>query len=272
MLNHFSIKQIVQGKLRQLLNLSLKKSLNDDFSLNSIVVEIASKKFTSHISYKSPLCLQIAKFEEKKPAIIAEELIDLSNKLKIWAELDLQVNISDYGWLEFTIGDRLLINWLQQLPNITFPLYHDLSTKNQLDFELYYTHARCCSILRLAHRDKLIELKTLDFNESGWLWHQPELIPYDCGCLKLEFEKKLIHHLSIIVDGIYEQKEPNWLKTAYDFSKVILDFEGNCRIFGDLKRDYLKLSQVRLGLIALAQFYLRWILEKKLKAIAPIEL
>jgi hypothetical protein len=112
----------------------------------------------------------------------------------------------------------------------------------------------------------------MDFSQSLWLWEKPESIPYDGECLKSKYEKKLILQLTSIVDAIYEPLESNWEKLACDFTKVILDFERYSRIWGEVKGQNPTLSQARLGLIALAQFYLQWILEKKLGAIAPKEL
>jgi arginyl-tRNA synthetase len=267
-----SLKKKIEDGLRSVLTLKAKTRVNSFFPLKPIPIEICSSSWVDKIIYKSPLCLQIAKIEGENPHVMAEKIVNLWVNSKKLAPLDLQVKISGDGWLEFIIGDRLLEKWLQELPKIEFPPQPHFVTKNQVDFQLYYAHARCCSLLRSAHQAQLIQLKTLDFSQSIWLWDQPESIPYHCGCLKFRYEKKLIFHLTTIVDAIDEQKESNWLKLASDFAKVILDFERYSRIFGEVKRENPALSQARLGLIALAQFYFQWIIEQKLGAIAPSEL
>jgi hypothetical protein len=264
MLNPLSIQKIIQYKLAEFL--TLKKISNNLININNIVVEILSKKYDDKFIYKSPFCLQIAKFDQQNSQDIAQEFVNL------WVNfLDLQVSISSNNWLEFTIGDRFLEIWLQQLPTIKLPNFNQYFSENNLDFKLYYTHARCCSLLISAHRDNLIQLKSIDFNQRIWLWDKPDLIPYNC-CLNFKHEKNLIRQLMIIVDAIYDDKKSNWLKLASDFSDVILYFERNCRIWGEVKAQNLALSHARLGLIALAQFYFQWILEQQLSAIAPFNL
>lgn len=267
----FSLQKKIEYILIEILNLEDLININNSPKLNIFLVQVNNKNFTKRITYKSPLCLQISKIRKENPNFIAEKLFTLWHNLDYISSLDLDIRISSNGWLEFIIGDRFLIDWLQALPQFKLPYQSQSVRENKLDFNLYYAHVRCCSILRLAHQNKLIELKSTDFNQCKWLWHKPKFIPYDCGCLKLEYEKKLIYQLIIIVDTIYAQKQSNWLKIALEFMNVILDYECYCRIFGDLKAKNPKLSQARLGLLALAQLYFQWILQDKLDATVPTE-
>lgn len=264
MFNLLSIQKLIQYKLAEFL--TLKKISNNLIDINNIVVEILNKKYEDKFIYKSPFCLQIAKFNRQNPQDIAQEFVNL------WVDfLDLQVSISSNNWLEFTIGDRFVEIWLQKLSTIKLSNFNQHLNENKLDFKLYYTHARCCSLLHSAHRDNLIQLKNIDFSQRVWLWDKPDLIPYNF-CLNFKHEKNLIRQLMIIVDAIYDDKKSNWLKLASDFSDVILDFERNCRIWGEVKAQNLALSHARLGLIALAQFYFQWILEQQLGVILSCNL
>lgn len=267
----FSLLKKIEFRLRKILTLQGLANQIKRIPLKLFLVNISQQNFTQSIKYKSPLCLQIAKNLDKSPDTVAENVLDLWTNFNHICPSDIQIIISGNGWLEFTINDCFLSNWLQELPNFNLPPQSFYLSPNQLNFSLYYAHLRCCSLLRLAQEEKLIQLKSTNFSQGIWQWHQPKLIPYNCGCLKLKSEKKLIIQLMSIVDTISSQKEANWLKIGDDFSKIILDFEGYCRIFGDLKTKNLELAQARLGLVALSQLYLHWILTQKLQAIAPTE-
>ena len=278
MFPYFSIKQIIGQKLKQCLNTKQQEKFHRHLDLTSIPLEISSRKLEDKIVYKSPLCLQLESIQPEKakahcsredlaePSGIAQQLSDL------FSNLDLQVSISGAGWLEFFLGDRFLTMWLQELPQIEFPEQPSPSPTSNLPFQLYYTHARCCSLLRAGHRDKLIRLHSTDFQEHYWLWQAPQPIPFNCLSWQPKQEKKLIRQLIIIVDEIYAPSESPWLKLATNFSRIILEFERNCRIWGERERHNRPLAQARLGLIALSQYYLRWILEQRLGVFPPVEL
>jgi hypothetical protein len=271
----FSLKQIIQQKLEQCLNIKHQENFKPNFQLTSIPLEISSSKFEVQIIYKSPLCLLLASIQGQPAKAIAQQFIDLYSTLKTTetnSNLDLQVSISGEGWLEFSFGERFLTTWLQQLPHREFPQHSPPPSRANFPFHLYYTHARCCSLLRGAHRDKLIKLHSLDFQQPHWQWQAPQPIPFNCLSWQLQQEKKLLRQLMIIVDELSAQTESPWLKLATNFSEVILDFERNCRIWGEIKGQNCQLAQARLGLIALSQYYFRWILEQKLGVFPPVDL
>lgn len=270
LLKNLSLKKIIHQKLVRIISFL---GLNENQDIQSFNLEISERNFEENIVYKTPLCLKTSKVNQKNPSLIAEEFVNLWLKFNSQKKLNISPKVSTNGWLEFVISEDLLINWLQNLPNQTLSFEHVESNSQKpsssIEFKIIYTHARCCSLLKSAHQDKLIQLKTFNFHWSNWLWLKPEFLPYYNDFVKLKYEKKLIKELVKITDKIYEEnKKNNWLKIASTFSDVILEFERYCRIWGEVKQKNLQLSQARLSLIALSQRYLQWIIEQKLNAIA----
>ncbi len=278
-----SIKQIIRQKLKQCLDIKQQENFFPKLDLISIPLELSSRKLDDKIVYKSPLCLQLSSIEPEKARVhseadslrVAQQFINLFSNLKTTENIsnqDLQISISGAGWLEFVLGDRFLKMWLQELPQMDFPDCSSPLLISDIPFQLHYTHARCCSLLRSGHRDRLIQLHSLDFQQLHWQWQAPQPIPFNCLSWRLKEEKKLIRQLITIVDEIYDRSKLHWLKLATNFSEVILEFERNCRIWGEIKQHNPLLAQARLGLIALSQYYLRWILAQKLGVFPPVEL
>jgi arginyl-tRNA synthetase len=130
---------------------------------------------------------------------------------------------------------------------------------------MQYAHARCCSLLRLADQEGLIELTNLDFSQPTWHWQQPEPIPYLDGTrlrLGQPSEQKLIAQLLRVIEAQLDEQPLDTAKLAYHLSQAFLEFERYCRIWGEVKQDHLALAQARLGLIALTQLLLKKLLEK----------
>ena len=150
-------------------------------------------------------------------------------------------------------------------------------------FGVQYAHARCCSLLRLAHRQSLIKLSGLDSITPNWAWVEPSPIPWlDGGSemegesirLRLEHpaERGLITH---VLDGIEQLTQPapaRALELANAVSHGFEKFYSACRIWGEVKTETPQLAQARLGLVAITQQLLRSLLQDQLNVTAPIEL
>jgi hypothetical protein len=150
-------------------------------------------------------------------------------------------------------------------------------------FRVQYAHARCCSLLRLAHRQSLINLSGLDSITPNWAWVEPNPIPWLDGDPEMEYspihlllehpaERGLIAHL---LDGI-EQLTPSTparpIELANALSHEFEKFYSACRIWGEVKTETPQLAQARLGLVAITQKLLRSLLQDQLHVTAPIEL
>jgi len=160
----------------------------------------------------------------------------------------------------------------------TLPLPHP---KSHI-FAVQYAHARCCSLLRLAHREGAIALVEPDPDSSPayWCLVSPNPIPWLTSDKKLRLvhpaERALISYLFALVDNIYcphpSGREINWEKTALALSDLFETFYSRCRIWGEVKKEDLCLAQARLGLLVVTQTLLRLVLQDFLGVFAPLEL
>ena len=246
----------------------------------------------------------------------------LSSNLTPQASLDFSLEILFPGWIHFRLSDRGLATWLQQLiqmPPLLSDLDRDLSigfqkkggagdreskTKNEAFeddkishqkqltkdpkiarqlFAIQYAHARCCSLLRLAHREGAIELSDSDFKTPSWHFVKPSSIPwlYDDQEIEGEYRRLRLGHaaerglIEQILDGIDRISDPtssNPLKLAISLSHAFERFYSTCRIWGDVKTETPKLALARLGLVGVTQKLLRSLLQEHLGVSAPIEL
>ncbi|HYX13812.1 MAG TPA: DALR anticodon-binding domain-containing protein [Nostoc sp.] len=148
-------------------------------------------------------------------------------------------------------------------------------------FAIQYAHARCCSLVLLAHREGLIKLREPVPNTSPAFWSviSPNPLPWlNCdGTLRLNHpdERRLIGELIQVVDNIEcpdVKGSVKWEKVALSLSQAFEKFWCNCRIWGEVKITSPELAQDRLGLLMATQSVLRFVLEEKLGVFAPLEL
>ena len=140
---------------------------------------------------------------------------------------------------------------------------------------MQYIHARYCSLLRLGEREKLITLKDDDFLKVVWHLEQPKPISWldeeQNLWLTQIAEYNLLRQLLLVTDS-FAGESANWIKLAFSLSKMMTIFEAECRFLGEVKRKTPQKAIARLGLIALAQYWLQKILVEKLNIAAPTEL
>jgi arginyl-tRNA synthetase len=148
-------------------------------------------------------------------------------------------------------------------------------------FAVQYAHARCCSLVLLAHREGLIKLTEPVPNISPAFWSVivPNPMPWlnRDGTLQLNHpdERRLIDELIQAVDNIECPDVSGfvkWEKVALNLSQAFEKFWSNCRIWGEVKIISPELAQARLGLLMATQSVLRFVLEENLGIFAPLEL
>ncbi|MEH2120353.1 DALR anticodon-binding domain-containing protein [Nostoc sp.] len=148
-------------------------------------------------------------------------------------------------------------------------------------FAVQYAHARCCSLVLMAHREGLIKLREPVPNTSPAFWSVifPNPLPWlNCdGTLRLNHpgERRLIAELVQVVDNIEcpdISGSVKWEKVALNLSQAFENFWSNCRIWGEVKITSPELAQARLGLLMATQSVLRYVLEENLGVFAPLEL
>jgi DALR anticodon binding domain len=231
--------------------------------------------------------------------LIAADLCcsDESNHSSTNAALqNFTVKVVPPGWIYLQLSDPGTATWLQRLAQappwvgsggaeISPPLLvpaseRPLPPKAKL-FEAQYAHARCCSLLRLAHREGMIELAEANLQISPHFWRlkAPTPIPWLDRDEKLRLvhpaERSLIFHLLTLLDHLYcvsRSRPIDGEKSASNLSQVFLTFDRQCRIWGEVKSENPQLAQARLGLILATQPLLHLLLEDCLGVPAPLEL
>ncbi|MHC5935410.1 DALR anticodon-binding domain-containing protein [Nostoc sp.] len=215
------------------------------------------------------------------------------------------IQIVPPGWIHFELTHSTLATWLQSLvvgssgggggdegdegtidaqcpmpnaqctmPNAQCPMPNSL-------FAVQYVHARCCSLVLLAHREGLIKLREPVPNSSPAFWSviAPNPIPWlnSDGTLRLNHsdERRLIAQLVQVIDNIECPDvggSVKWEKVALNLSQAFEKFWSNCRIWGEVKITSPEVAQARLGLLMATQSVLRFVLEEYLGVFAPLEL
>lgn len=270
----------------------------------SQAAETSQNNLGNCVSYKCALALQLAPRWGISAGEIAEKLVaELNNSQHLNREylhlpfLDVQPQMIDRGIIDLRISDRSLAQWLEQLR-----LQSSADQKNnpQIDPEIINhlpiqsAHARCCSLLRLAAREKLIQLQELSQDQSQyqlqeqlidpWQINLPVAIPWLDEQEKLRLiipqERYLVNLLVNLVDEFDAHQDfikdrrsmQKWLKLATEISLGFANFDRHSQIFGETKLKDLPTAQARLGLIALTRWGLQELLVTYLGAIAPSEL
>lgn len=223
---------------------------------------------------------------QQTPQAIATQLAETLEPL---CSGDFTIAVAPSGIIEFELTDVALAVWLQRLAQTALPLPESqiLSPVVSVDrlFPIQYSHARCCSLLRMAHRDRIIAIVEFDRAPTPQIWSlsDPNPIPWldENGRLRLVHpaEYNLISQLLAVLDSLapiieqYNDEKPiNYFKLANNLSAAFQTFYSQCRIWGEVKIETPKLAQARLGLVLATQSLLRFILEDLLNAVAPLEL
>jgi arginyl-tRNA synthetase len=236
------------------------------------------------VVYISAIALKLAKIWQQPPQTIVAQLVE---NLQALGSGDFAIKVAPSGMIQFELTDVALAVWLQRLAQTALPLPESrILSAVSVDrlFPIQYSHARCCSLLRMAHRDRLIAIVNPDPPATPQIWSltAPNPIPWlDDKKLRLVHpaEYNLISQLLAVLDTLYpitevdkRQNPVNYLKLANSLSEAFQSFYSQCRIWGEVKIETPKLAQARLGLTLATQSLLRLILEELLNAVAPLEL
>ncbi|MFP4102629.1 DALR anticodon-binding domain-containing protein [Coleofasciculus sp.] len=278
---------------------------------------------SNYVCYRSAIALKLSSAWQQTPLDITDQLtaalLTLSQESADAIGINFTVEVSPPGWIIFRLSDRALATYLQGWFTIPpFPsvpgnyLNEKLQEKggagdrekrqqNQLNsdqiFPVQYVHARCCSLLRLADEQGLIqvtdaggrgcggageageaggdkeELFSVTTHQSPSTIIYPNPIPWlqDAGdsdreSVRLRLthpaEWELIVQLFDLLDVISASDCQRWVKQGLAVSEAYEQFYKSCRIWGDVKIHDLPLAQARLGLIGVTQVVLRSLLEK----------
>jgi DALR anticodon binding domain len=194
--------------------------------------------------------------------------------IEIWINSTIWVTFP--GWIYWQISNAGLAAWLQTIlhtdlslpaaahqtkPNAT--AQQQIVTNADLPFSIFQTHARCCSLLRSAHRQGWIELSETApaltiLTPLSWQTHSDRFI------LDHPAEWELAMALVDAIDEISLKatQMASMRRQAQRVSDAFESFQAQCPLIG-ANRD------VRLGLVAATQRILRLVLEDGLKVDAP---
>lgn len=263
-------------------------------------IPLQRTKDVLRVQYISAIALKLAYIWQQPAIEVATQLAAKCQKESenegFLSKEDFTVAVLPSGMMLFELTDVSVAAWLQYLTDTPQRLdkgesqIKSASVESDRIFPVQYSHARCCSLLRLADRDRIIELVERDRQTSTPLWQiiNPNPIPWlnSNNCLRLVHpaELNLISQLFATVDtlaslfnGGFEKqlitnKSTDWLKLANTLSDAFQTFYSQCRIWGEVKTETPKLAQARLGLIVATQTLLQFILQELLGVIAPLEL
>lgn len=309
--NFFSIKHLLQQKLLTTISVSNWKmtvtDLPDAAALTRETIPLRRLSVDTGVLYRSAIAFQLAPLLHAQALNLAHQLLQslsiISQDKTSPTCIDFCVKVVPPGWLDFQLTDQALATWLQQF--IQNPSLSKQGTRRQGDlpqdavkmpqspcpplplsppspvFRGQYTHARCCSLLRLAHRQGLIQLSGLDVNPCRQ-WLQPNPIPW-LDVEQAQGQWRLVHpaewHLLAQLLDVQDwqpatrnQQQPNGVKRAVALSEAFEQFYSRCRIWGEVETQTPRLAQARLGLVAVTQISLKALLQDDLGVTAPVQL
>ncbi|MDY6899577.1 MAG: DALR anticodon-binding domain-containing protein [Cyanobacteriota bacterium] len=269
-----AIIQLIHGQLAERVSIYALPERNNPIEKKDI--PLSKGKSDIRISYISGVALQLSKSHNSEPFLIASSIaVDLSVSFDAY----LMVEVLPKGLIQMQVTDLFVAVWLQDLIDKNRSIerakvkHLDLGTAlRDCVFSIQYVHARCCSLLRLAQKEKLIDFN-IYLNE-----HSSESIPWldDDGKLRLNHhnERRLIVSLVKIIDELEPiiARPLKWQGAAMQLVTAFEGFWSTCRIHDDVTAITPEIVKARIGLIAATQSVLRFLLEEKLGIPACLEL
>jgi arginyl-tRNA synthetase len=267
-------------------------------------------KDTRKVWYVSAIAFKLAQIYNRDSSIVAQRIIEEFNQPMghtavafhqsdpfflledVWESVRQQslVWVKPPGWICWQFNDIGLATWLQKV--IDQPLSwgdrhlfnqsfnkdnHFLRNSTNSLFLIQHSHARCCSLLRLAHCEQIICLAHADGAPSILQILTPKPIPWlttdQTSNLTHAAEQALISDLITTIDHLYDLEDvSSILKLAQTLSQGFQNFHAACPIFGEIKTANLAIAQARLGLVLATQILLCLILQDIMGQPAPLEL
>lgn len=279
--NNTAIKRLIYSHLLGILSIYAYTEKIPSIDIDKI--NLYKSRDTNRILYISGVALQLSKSQNRKGIEIA---CAIASHISANCGDELIIEIVPPGYIYLVLTDPILAAWLQCLTEGIWRGGDKERGETQIEnssrlFAVQYAHARCCSLLRLAQREGLIQFAENNVNTSSTFGSviSPNPIPWLNCDRKLRFShsatKRLISELVQVVDDLecaYEAGSVNWEKAAINLSQAFELFWCNCRIWGEVKITSPELSQARLGLVIATQSVLKFLLEEKLGIFALVEL
>lgn len=172
------------------------------------------------------------------------------------------------GFLHFAISDRSITVWLNSLlansrplqPLPTAPISEpecSLIQQTSALFEVQHVHARCCSLLQLAHREAVIRLDSLEMPPDHWRFSSPEvpwLTSTDQLCFQHPVDRTLLVQLFDAYDHLFDphrsHTQASVLRSAHAVAQAFESFQRAHLLWGRANEaSALTLARLRLLMI-----------------------
>jgi hypothetical protein len=256
---------------------------------------------TSPYQYVSTIAHRLAAKSSLTPLEICQicQPPILSPAVDVAAGVELGCWYNEAGYMYFQLTPAAIEQWLDYLDRLppldlaAAPAHRHITGTSGSALAIY-VHARCCSLLKLAQREKSIAITTdWRIDPPNWLLHcrENQQLAGSSGIFDLPVERQLIQTLMAVVDAIYtdysqsssfiatnssdrrsSRPTPNWSRLTIDLAQSWLAFHRDCRIFGEIKLQNPHLAIARCGLTAIVRRYLQILLEGYLGVSAVEEL
>ncbi|MEA5502571.1 glutamate acetyltransferase [Halotia wernerae UHCC 0503] len=283
-----AIKQLIHSQIINAVSIYTYNQKN--LYIGNKKIPLYKGRDNSRILYISGIALQVSKSHNQQPMEVANAI---SSYLSKTCSSVFSIQIVPPGWIHLELSPPFVAAWLESLAMGS--LREGGNTKEQKSreeslisnvqihnparlFAIQYAHARCCSLVLLAHREELIKLKEPlpDTSPAFWSVIFPERIPWlKCDaklCLNHPEESRLITELVQVVDDLECNDIGSWEKAGLNLSQAWENFWCKCGIWGEVKTSSPDLAQARLGLLMATQSVLRFLLVEKLGVLAQMEL
>lgn len=266
-----AIVQLIYGQLTRAVSIYARSRENNYIQKRNI--PLSKGKRDIKISYISSVALQLSKSHNSQPFSIANSII---SHLSANLGEDLHLEVLPPGLIYIEVTDLVLAAWLQgfidnqrgERINLNSSGKGNVSQFCDSVFSIQYVHARCCSLLRLAEQEKLIDSRKIFSESIPWLNCHGQFL------LNHQAERRLIGSLVKVVDEFEPviTRPLKWQRAAFDLVKAFESFWSACPIYGDMKTTTPKLVMARIGLVMATQSVLKFLLEEKLGFSACLEL
>lgn len=186
-------------------------------------------------------------------------------------EFYFDINISNNGWLELTLTDEFLAEYLLFLSDYNFNNVVTEQKKINADFSYIYIYSRFCSILKSAHGQRIINLGNLNYNHH---WKIKTINKNIFNCLIVEnvdYLDLIKVIISSLEESVYNQKI-KYFNVLKNVSQALYKWEKKCNIWGDIKDNNLCLAQAKLVLSAIALRYYQSLCKSVFIEDFPLEL
>jgi hypothetical protein len=269
----------------------INSTTNDDKIVTRSILEIPIHRINvAQYQYVSQIAHVLAAKIGLTPVKICQslQLTPATANASHHYHLELQVWCSETGQIYFQLPPSSILVWLDyihklqanvdRVANAPLRIHRNSAHHSPVSSVSIYTHARCCAKLRLACAEKIISI------DERWQLTTPNWLICDrdrsqnCPTTDRSFifqlpaENRLIQVLMDVLDGIYGERPQNWAKLSFRLAECWLEFDRDCQIFGDTKRQNPQLAIARCGLTAVSRRYLQVLLEDYLGVLAPVEL